>query len=1330
MQQLQVFIVVMAFIAGVFVPSSVGAAEVDRTVPGAPGVPPARAVTALRTRVAFEMNQGQTDEEVRFIARANAYTLFLTPTDAVMTLRNRGEDRAVVRMKLVGANQAPRIAGVGELAGKANYFKRGPAATRITGVPIFAAVKYTDVYPGIDLVYHGRQDEVEYDFVLAPGADPAAIALAFDGADRLDVSADGDLVVHTAAGELRQLRPVVYQEVEGVRRDVTGRYVLKGAREVGIRVGTHDQAQALVIDPVLVYSTYLGGSGDDGALRIAVDGAGNAYVTGTTSSVDFPTTAGADRTLGGNQDAFVAKFSPTGALVYSTYLGGPCDDEGRGIAVDGGGNAYITGRIGLCFGSSDPAGVLVAKLNPAGALVYSFTFGGSLGDSSRGQGIAVDSAGNAYVTGLAQAGSHDFPTTAGAYRTTDCNGFLADGFAAKINPGGTGFVYSTFLCGTAHESPNAIAIDAAGNAYVAGSTESHDFPVVNAFQPAHHGGPAGTTGFVAKLDPTGSSLIYSTYLGGTFDDHVNGIAVDSQGNAYVTGDTSGGDFPTTAGVVQPNAPFPICFGQICVDAFVAKFTPTGSLVYSTYLAGGLDDSGEAIAVDGAGNVYVAGSTTSLDFPIRDAFQTQNRGLSDAFITKLNPDATRILYSSYLGGGKRDGSNANTEGTDGAGGIAVDSAGNVHMSGVTSSFDFPTTAGAFQRNFGGGTCFLSEPCNDAFVARITAGGPGVIPPIHLEVTPTEVPPGGMITASWGGIPTPTTRDVLELFPLGERSDSTNVKATYATTGGATGALALTLPGTLNSGSYELRLLTPDPNSSELLHVVARSEPIYVSVVGLTSIVPGQGTQGTSVPVTINGGGFVTGATVSFDVGIAVSNVTVRLASQITASLTISATAAVGPRAVTVTNPVGGGATLPAGFTVNAAVVVTPPSLSLTYNGKVRDRVGQDNLALGADGVLDGTLTATLAGGARTITRLDLRSSTGGIWETDGAVVNWALGMAATLDGPLLNNPSTIAVNAPVADGGSFVVFAADFQNALFVPGTTLTLTATFADGSTASASTTVSGAVGTPTLNVVDNGKVRDRVGQDNLALGADGVLDGTLTATLGGGARTITRLDLRSSTGGIWETDGTVVNWALGMAATLDGPLLNNPSTMAVNAPVADGGSFVVFAADFQNALFVPGTTLTLTATFADGSTASANATVPAGAPAALSLVYNGMVRDRVGQDNLALGPDGAPDATLTARLAGGARTITRLDLRSSTGGIWETDGTVVNWALGMAATLDGPLLNNPSTMAVNVPVADGATFVVFAADFQNALFQPGTTLTLTATFADGSTVVGVAMVP
>ena len=289
----------------------------------------------------------------------------------------------------------------------------------------------------------------------------------------------------------------------------------------------------------------------------------------------------------------------------------------------------------------------------------------------------------------------------------------------------------------------------------------------------------------------------------------------------------------------------------------------------------------------------------------------------------------------------------------------------------------------------------------------------------------------------------------------------------------------------------------------------------------------------------------------------------------------------------------------------AAAPVPPSLSLTYNGKVRDRVGQDNVALGADGVLDATLTATLtAGGTRTVTGLQLRSSTGGTWETDVVSQHWVLGMAATMDGLLLNDPRTIAVNVPLADGASFAVFAADYENWLFPSGTTLTLTATFSDGASASATTTVSAPPApapppppTPapgTLTLVYNGKARDRVGQDNIALGGDGVLDGTLTATLNtGGGRTVTGLQLLSSTGGTWETDLVSQHWVLGMATTLDGPLLNDPRTTALNVPVADGGSFVVFAADYDNWLFPPGTTLTLTATFADGSSVSGVATVP-----------------------------------------------------------------------------------------------------------------------------------------
>jgi len=420
--------------------------------------------------LSFEANQGQTDPKVKFLARGAGYAFFLTPNEAVLALQRTGSDSAAVRMTLVGANPSPQIVGEEELSGRVNYFKNGDLPKQATDIPTYAKVKYKAVYPGVDLIYYGNsQRQLEYDFRVAPGTNPRAITLKFAGVDKVDVDPAGELVLRTTAGELRQPSPFVYQEVAGKRHVIAGGYVLKGEREVGFQVGRYDASLPLVIDPVIAYSMYLGGSSDESdplygsPSSIAVDTVGNAYVTGVTTSIDFPTTAGADQTLDGDLDAFVTKLSPTGTVLYSTYLGGPCEDHGRGIAVDTAGNAYVTGRAhdGICFEEGLNRGVLVAKLSPTGTLRYFFTFGGNLADTSIGQAIAVDTGGNAYITGLTSA--PDFPTTAGAFRRTFCNGFFDDGFVAKVNAAGTGLVYSTYLCGSEHESPNDIAIDAAGN---------------------------------------------------------------------------------------------------------------------------------------------------------------------------------------------------------------------------------------------------------------------------------------------------------------------------------------------------------------------------------------------------------------------------------------------------------------------------------------------------------------------------------------------------------------------------------------------------------------------------------------------------------------------------------------------------------------------------------------------------------------------------------------------------------------------------------------------------------------------------------------------------
>ena len=372
----------------------------------------------LSRRIGFEANCGQVDEHVQFVARGAAYTAFLTSTEAVLALGDRRGEHAVLRMERIGANAGAQAAGSGPLPGVVSYFPDGRVDSPVSA-PAYRRVRYDDVYPGIDLVYYSHARRLEYDFVVAPGVDPNQIGLRIDGAERVDVDGEGTLVMHTAAGDVRQPRPVAYQRIGGVRRPVTADYALDAEGRVRLRLGAYDRSRRLVIDPVITYATYLGGTGDeaqiyfDGEVHLARDGAGNLYVTGTTRSTDFPTTPGAARTLNGSADVFVTKLSPGGAVLYSTYLGGPCEDYGRAIAVDGAGNAYVTGEVnggGTCV--STP-GVLVAKLDPNGNLVYASRLGGSLVDSSYGTGIAVDAEGHAYVTGVAI--TSDFPTTPGAY---------------------------------------------------------------------------------------------------------------------------------------------------------------------------------------------------------------------------------------------------------------------------------------------------------------------------------------------------------------------------------------------------------------------------------------------------------------------------------------------------------------------------------------------------------------------------------------------------------------------------------------------------------------------------------------------------------------------------------------------------------------------------------------------------------------------------------------------------------------------------------------------------------------------------------------------------
>jgi len=738
--------------------------------------------------LSFEANQGQTEPQVKFLSRGSGYTLFLTSTEAVLMLtktdahakhRIPGEARlvepekgagTVLRMKLLGANPAPAVAGVGELPGKSNYFVGNDPKKWRANVPTYAKIEYRDVYPGVNLVYYGNQRQLEHDFVVSPGADPKAITLAFEGMDGVAIDALGDLVLRADGGEVRLRKPVVYQEQNGQRAVIPTRYVLKAERQVAFEVAAYDATKPLIIDPVLAYSTYLGGrasafggNADDEGLGIAVDAAGNAYVTGRTLSTSFPTTPGAFQVTfgGGFFDAFVTKLNGDGsALVYSTYLGGSVDDRGNAIAVDAAGNAYVTGSTSsnnfpTTSGAVQPTcgisggDAFVSKLNETGTtLVYSTCLGGSGGQF--GNGIAVDVAGNAYVTG--QTTSPNFPTTLGAFQPSP-HGGIAHAFVTKVNPTGTGLVYSTYLGGSGIDLGNGIAVDVAGNAYVTGFAGSTDFPTTpGAFQTAR---ASSSDAFVTKVNPTGTGLVYSTYLGGNADDEGFAIAVDVAGNAYVTGRTNSPNFPTTLGAFQTT----FAGGG---DAFVTKLNTlasgSASLVYSTYLGGSRADVGFGIAVDVQGNAYVTGSTNSRGFPTTPgAFQTDLAGVADAdaFLTKLTPTGTGLVYSTYLGGSLAGSLGGGS--IDQGFGIAVDVAGNAYVTGRTQSRNFPTTPGAFQTALAGGF--------DAFVAKFSFGntppGADVMVPLgeplgQVTVTFADVTVAGntTLTTSSAG-PSPPT-----------------------------------------------------------------------------------------------------------------------------------------------------------------------------------------------------------------------------------------------------------------------------------------------------------------------------------------------------------------------------------------------------------------------------------------------------------------------------------------------------------------------------------------------------------------------------------------------
>ncbi len=723
---------------------------------------PVAAKTSASLPLAFEPNVGQADSAVRFLAHGSGSGVFLASTGVTLSIGGpqgssgqrgfRASDPptapsaiGILGLTFVGANRAAQVIATDRLAGVSNYFiGNDPSAWR-TGVPRYARVTYWNLYPGIDLTFYGnRQGRLEYDFTVAPGADPSLIRLAVRGQHDLTLDPSGDLALDLGTRTVVQRRPLIYQPTGLARQVIPGGYAVQGDR-FGFSTGAFDPTRPLVIDPEVEYSTYLGGSGDDlGDVQPTVDNAGHVYICGNTDSPDFPVTPGAFQpSLKVGFDAFVTKMNSKGSgLVYSTYLGGRGTfDLGIACSVDRSQNLYLAGVTssddfptttgvvqptfqggddsGLCFDPYSfqpvPCDGFVAKLSPDGTTLEYSTYVGGTGDESL-QGVQVDRWGNAFVAGATT--STDFPVTKGAFQTRNAGG--ADAVVLKLDPTASSFLYSTYLGGEGDDGAGepGLAVDGRGSAYVEGGTASRHFPTTRgAFQRRYAG---NGDFFVTKLDPSGSRLVYSTYVGGSGPEiFLNGATVDSSGNAYLVGTTCSTDFPVTPGAFQTKNPGRGgCIQSITDDLLegvVAKLNGTGSaLVFSTYLGGkGWEELGGG-QIDRSGHVYVDGFTSSIDYPVtRDAFQPTNHGGPDRFdgvITELTSDGSDVIFSTYWGG----------SGDDLTGGSALDSSGNLYVNGCSASSDFPTTKGAFQRTLAGGDGHGFGPCAggmDAVVVKI-------------------------------------------------------------------------------------------------------------------------------------------------------------------------------------------------------------------------------------------------------------------------------------------------------------------------------------------------------------------------------------------------------------------------------------------------------------------------------------------------------------------------------------------------------------------------------------------------------------------------------------